>query len=198
MKPFTLVRVAADGACLFNSVATGILLAQNPDNDKVKSKDVTALSRRLRAEVVDRMERLAARNATYRMQLAVTHENMSNNNDSNNNNNSNVSNSAARYLRRMRMQKTWGGHMETVMLHKILRTKYKRYFPGGLVVHAFDANSNDPKNTVILGEMTGVSSVINKSEMSNYMHIVLHDAFETGGTHFDLLRYSLNVSMIRK
>jgi hypothetical protein len=242
MKKWYIIPIRGDGACLFNAVATGILKATI--NNYFSARDVSVLSKQLRLEVVDLIEKKSRQSKDYRNSIALTYLEESEptrkirRTDKGLKSNNKaaaatalvkfrepvservITNSITKYLQRMRRTCEWGGHIETMMLDKILRKNYKKYFPGGLMVYKYktnrvrktynNSNSNNNDNNyndnyndeyyksiternVAQIQMTSAQTGTTKHQMS----IILYDA-DRGGTHFELLWPTIsNISMNR-
>jgi hypothetical protein len=182
---YEIIKVKRDGACLFKSIAIGIIKALG-ETERLKKRDVSILSRELRKNVADEMDRLSKRNLVYKKILATSYlkyggkfkrEIM------------NVDTNAERYINRMRKHRTFGGHIETEILDKIIRKNYKKYFPGGLVVHSFNNNvkNNNTINyqdTIILEHMTPVKTTRDDERIQLNILVVNPSDIDT---YFDLL-----------
>lgn len=177
---YEVIHIKGDGACLFNAVATGILKASRPPGWVVDQREVYALSGELRQKAVDLMEQTAAQNINYKTSVGVTFIN-----DYGTNKKLDLNVAFERYIKKMRKHKTWGGHIETMMLNNIVRTDYKKFFRGGLVVHQQNTNGNNHYYTQILPHMTNASAC-NMDDGKIRLHVILEDV-ESGGSHFNLL-----------
>ena len=170
---YTIVKAPGDGACMFNSIAIGILF-----NPKIKPtyKQVKELSVKLRKKAVQYMRKQIKQdnqNAITKMSLTYNY-NMSNDNMSNDNNSNVTKTKAYKYTKEMAKSCTWGGHIELVALSEYI---HKLGFKG---IQAYEKGKSRLK---VIPEM---ASKMNESKPKNVISILLHGV-KHGGDHFDAL-----------
>tara|TARA_Y100000816_G_C25790257_1_gene414190 strand:+ start:26 stop:538 length:513 start_codon:yes stop_codon:yes gene_type:complete len=109
IKPYdkfgNILYTKGDGACLFNSIATGILFYKNKSTSQ---KFVKSLSKKLRKETVERLKK-------FNKSLIAGMVNGTNS----------TSEKFTKYIEQMKLQQTWGGNIEVKVLNDIIKDIYK-------------------------------------------------------------------------
>lgn len=185
------VDVAADGQCLFNSVAYLILYHKNK-----KTTNYKKLATKLRNAVCDMLEvevdsekkkKYINRNLIH--QLSAELESISNAKMNATNENS-ITKRAEKYIEVMRKKKTWGGIIELNFLFKIVSEVLG--FKGIKVYHLKrdKLKKNKVSGLTHVGKLYqikgGMDTLINNKKIEPHLDIILHD-YEIGGRHYDPL-----------
>lgn len=118
-KKGNILETPGDGACLFNSVAIGLLLNQSKP---ITKKSITTMSKKLRSQIITKLKDLP-----YSILAGFI-----------NNNKSNMK-KASLYISQMKNPKTWGGNLEAKLLNDLVKTEYNHK---GIVI--LDENTYKP------------------------------------------------------
>ena len=157
------------GACLFNSVAFGLLYYTN---QKTSNKNIIKLGKILRKLTIQHLIERSTKNRDFKTMLAISYQ------DETNKSNKSISSNdidtlGNMYIRNMKKSSTWGGNFEADILNKIIKKMYD--FRG---IQIIDENTNKKINN-----MTG--SVKNKAKYP-LIHVSLSHVNQ-GGCHFSFV-----------
>lgn len=160
------------GACLFNSVAFGLLYYTN---QKTSNKNIIKLGKILRKLTVQHLIERSMKNRNFKTMLAISYldENDESNKSNKSINSNDIDTLGNMYIRNMKKSSTWGGNFESEILNKIVKKIYD--FRG---IRIIDENTNKKINN-----MSG--SVKNKAKYP-LIHISLSDVNQ-GGCHFSFV-----------
>lgn len=184
-------EVAADGQCLFNSVA--FLILHHNDNS---TKNYRQLATKLRkavcdklSEQVDEEKKLTFNRRSIIHTLSASLDDITENPNIENNNDNSYTKRAEKYIRLMRRKATWGGMLEVNKLHEIVQEQGFK----GIKVYRLKREklkNNKVSGMVHVGKLyqirSGMDNPVNNRKTKPVLDIILHNA-EQGGNHYDPL-----------
>lgn len=184
-------EVAADGQCLFNSVA--FLILHYNDNSTKNYRD---LATKLRKKVCDKLskqvdeeKKIAFNRRSLIHSLSVSLDDIHDNPNIDANNERSITKRAEKYIRLMRRKTTWGGMLEVNKLHEIVQ---EQGFKG---IKVFRLRRERLKNNKVTGMVqvgklyqirAGMDNPVNNRKTKPILDIILHNA-DQGGNHYDPL-----------
>lgn len=184
-------EVAADGQCLFNSVA--FLMLHYNDNSTSNYKQ---LATKLRKAVCDKLskqvdeeKKLSFNRRAIIHTLSASLDDIHNNHNVEANNENAITKRAEKYIRLMRRKATWGGMFEVNKLHEIAQ---EQGFKG---IRVYRLKREKLKNNKVSGMVhvgklyqirAGMDNPINNRKTKPVLDIILHNA-DQGGNHYDPL-----------
>ena len=153
-------KVLADGECLFNAIAYGILYRKSLRKPSVKT--YKKLASKIREYVTERLyEKVKQNNQQYIVSMALEY----------NPNSTNLVENAKKYVKRMKKSCAWGGQIEI----SVLGTFLNRYNIPGLIT--LDDN---------LKKIKGMHTRMRISDKNKALYIKLNGV-NMGGIHFNYL-----------
>lgn len=186
-------EVAADGQCLFNSVA--FLILHHNDNS---TKNYRQLATKLRKAVCDKLSKKVdeekkmpfnTRSVIHILSASLNDINDNPPNIDPNNMENSITKRAEKYIRLMRRKATWGGMVEVNKLHEIVQGQGFK----GIKVYRLKREklkNNKVTGMVHIGKLyqirSGMDNPVNNRKTKPVLDIILHNA-EQGGNHYDPL-----------
>jgi hypothetical protein len=184
-------EVAADGQCLFNSVA--FLMIHYNNNNTKNYKQVAAKLRKAvcdkLSKQVDKEKKLVFNMRSIIHTLSASLDDIHDKPNMEANNENSITKRAEKYIRLMRRKATWGGMLEVNKLHEIAQEQGFK----GIKIYRLKREklkNNKVSGMVHVGRLyqirSGMDNPMNNRKTKPALDIILHNA-EQGGNHYDPL-----------